>query len=168
MTNVIEPTVLANLWKAHSDRLLLICRAVGEPAEDAVQEAFIALSTQTTIPSDPFAWLVRTARNALLQIRRGAGRRSNRERIVGESKDWFCTDHDSIEAQIDGRTAMSWLESLSEDQREIVAMHLWGGMSFRQIAEAIETPPSTANRIYHQALEELRNRAAVGSNEGLT
>lgn len=168
MTSVIEPTVLANLWEANADRLLLICRAIGEPSEDAVQEAFIALSIQAELPNDPLAWLIRTARNQILQWRRGAGRRVKREQFVGESKDWFHCEHESIEARIDGQQVAAWLERLPEDQREVIAMHIWGGMTFRQIAEVAELPVSTAHRIYHQGLAGLRERVSAYSNQGIS
>lgn len=80
---MIEATTLAELWDDHSDRLLLIARSIGGPAEDAVQEAFVALASQAIMPTDPMAWLVRVTRNRLLQWHRSGKRRRTRETAVG-------------------------------------------------------------------------------------
>ena len=39
--NFLDPNQLNEAWDQHADRLLLIARSLGEPAEDAVREAFV-------------------------------------------------------------------------------------------------------------------------------
>ena len=85
---LIDPADLRELWHHHADRLLLIARSMGDGAEDAVQEAFVALARQPAPPQDPLAWLVRVARNAILQYRRAGGRRRQRESVA--SQRWFA------------------------------------------------------------------------------
>ena len=52
---MLDPETLTAVWDQHADRLLLVARSTGGPAEDAVQEAFVALATQTQLPDDPMA-----------------------------------------------------------------------------------------------------------------
>ena len=122
--DVTDPNTLAELWDAHADRLLLIARSIGGPAEDAVQEAFVALATQHTLPRDPMGWLVRVTRNRLLQWQRANRRRRNRETVVGELP-WFDCNVLSVDQELDAREVTSALLSLASSDREVIVMHLW-------------------------------------------
>lgn len=165
MSNAIEPTILAKLWRQHAERLLVIARASGEPAEDAVQEAFVALAQQPVLPDDPLAWLVRTARNQLLQWRRGRLRRGVRERRAVEGASWFVTPSELAERLIDGHQVTAWLVELPQEDREVIVMHLWGEMSFRQIADITDESSATAHRRYQRGIEALRRRTDPAPKE---
>jgi len=154
---VVEPATLRDLWLSHANRLVLIARSIGEPAEDAVQEAFVALAKENQLPRDPLAWLVRVARNQLLHWRRSGQRRRERERIVARDR-WFEPSAESVETQLDAEDAMQAMESLPAEQREIVVMHLWGEMSFETIAGVIGTSRATAHRRYVNGLRQLQQR----------
>lgn len=164
---MVEPNALRDLWLSHASRLVLIARSIGEPAEDAVQEAFVALAKEKQLPRDPLAWLVRVTRNQLLHWRRGGQRRRERERIVARHR-WFEPSAESVENRLDAADAMQAMESLPAEQREIVVMHLWGEMSFETIAGVIGTSRATAHRRYIDGLRQLqerlepRSRAASG------
>ncbi|MCG8653389.1 MAG: sigma-70 family RNA polymerase sigma factor, partial [Pirellulales bacterium] len=126
---VIDATVLAELWQEYSDRLLLIARSVGGPAEDAVQEAFVALAMQSRLPDDPLAWLVRVTRNRLLQWQRSRRRRQLRESCRA-GQPWFDGQLISADEKLDAAEVTRALQELPSPQREIMVMHLWGEMSF--------------------------------------
>lgn len=158
---VIEPTILAELWRSHAGRLLVIARSVGEPAEDAVQEAFASLATQSKLPDDPLAWLVRVCRNHLLSWQRKKQSQSNYQQAVASQQSWFTDTGAELDSQLDGRQVTDWLKTLPADERQVIVMHLWGNMSFRQIAAATDCSLATANRLYHSGLEQLRSRAGV-------
>lgn len=158
---MIEPAILADLWQTHSPKLLLIARAVGEPAEDAVQEAFASLATQQKLPQDPLAWLVLAARNWLISCNR---RRRTQANYLADNKKngtWFANTSHQIEARLDSQQVTQWLQALPEDERQVIAMHLWGAMTFRQIAETMNCSPATANRLYHSGLATLKARANI-------
>lgn len=156
---MIEPTILARLWRQHAERLLLIARASGEPAEDAVQEAFVALAQQQILPDDPLAWLVQTARNQLLQWQRGSIRRGMRERQVAERSSWFESPCETTDSVLDGHRITAWLIELPQEDREVIVMHLWGDMSFRQIANVTGDSSATAHRRFQRGIEMLRRRS---------
>ncbi|XZE52418.1 RNA polymerase sigma factor [Planctomycetaceae bacterium SH139] len=158
---MIDPAILAELWRAHAGRLLVIARSVGEPAEDAVQEAFTSLATQGKLPDDPLAWLVRVSRNQLLSWQRKRQSQANYQLVVAPQQNWFSDAGAELDSQLDGQQVTVWLQMLPTDERQVIVMHLWGGLTFRQIAATTDCSLATANRLYHSGLERLRSRAGV-------
>jgi RNA polymerase sigma-70 factor (ECF subfamily) len=154
---VIDATSLAEVWDACADRLLLIARSFGGPAEDAVQEAFIALATQPQLPDDPMGWLVRVTRNQLLQWHRSHQRQRRRESLAVQAN-WFESEVVQVDRRIDGRRITAALQQLPSPQREIIVMHLWGGLTFEAIGQIVDTSRASANRSFHQGLDILRSQ----------
>ncbi len=154
---MIDANQLASLWEQHADRLLLVARAWGEYSEDAVQEAFIALALQHSLPQDPLAWLVRTMRNQFLQWHRAGQRRTKRERQTALNRDWFYSADES-KTQVDANEVTQCLQELTREDREVIVMHLWANMTFRQIADVTDESPSTSHRRYLRSLAQLKNK----------
>jgi RNA polymerase sigma-70 factor (ECF subfamily) len=71
---------------------------------------------------------------------------------------WFEPADD---ATVDSRAAAEALQSLPEEQREVVVARLWGGLTFQQIAEVVGVSASTACRRYESAIAALRKRLAA-------
>ena len=87
-------------------------------AEDAVQEAFLALLGQKRPPENPVAWTYRAVRNAAIDHLRSAARRRQREQTVAlERREMFDSTADAL---IDSATAQEWLDGLSLEHREVV------------------------------------------------
>lgn len=156
--NVLSSDELSRAWSLHADRLLLIVRGFGEPADDAVQEAFVKLAELDHLPSEPMAWLVKVARNELLQWWRSNGRRQQRDLDRHANHPWFSL-HD-LDSNLDALEMTKALQAMPADLREPVMMHLWGGMSFEQIGEILDVSRSTAHRQYTEALNQLRKQFA--------
>jgi RNA polymerase sigma-70 factor (ECF subfamily) len=154
---VIDATSLAEVWDACADRLLLIARSHGGPAEDAVQEAFIALVGQSQLPDDPMSWLVRVTRNRLMQWQRSHQRQRRRE-VLAVQANWFESEVIQVDRRIDGRRITAALQQLPSPQREIIVMHLWGGLTFDAIGQIVDMSRASANRSFHQGLDVLRNQ----------
>lgn len=123
---MIDPVTLRDVWQTHADRLVLIARSTGEPAEDAVQEAFLALAIQDELPDEPVSWLVCVARNRLLQWRRGQMRRQRREQTAAGER-WLQMPPDRVDTRFDAAEATEALRRLPDGEREIVVMHFWVG-----------------------------------------
>jgi len=159
---VLPPEELARLWEQYADRLLLIVRGFGEPAEDAVQEAFVRLAAQPRPPDETLAWLVQVARNQLLQWWRSDTRRHQRAVERSKTANWFSGGQhaDQLDNQLDDRldaeTVSLALQGLPNEQRAAVMMHLWGGLNFEQIAAILGTSRSTAHRHYAAAMTQLK------------
>lgn len=150
------------MWNQHADRLLLIVRGFGEPAEDAVQEAFVRLAAQDEVPEETLAWLVRVARNQLLQWWRSDARSRNREQERGHAIEWFAEG--MLDDALDAATVTEGLQQLCEVNRAALMMHIWGGLSFEQIAAILGVSRSTAHRHYMRAMEELRAKFQSSNN----
>jgi RNA polymerase sigma-70 factor (ECF subfamily) len=54
----------------------------------------------------------------------------------------------------------SALARLPEEQRAVLVLKTWGGLTFPQIAAALEIPANTAASRYRYAVEKLRELLA--------
>ncbi len=146
---------LAELWEKHAGALLLLARTYGEPAEDCVQEAFIRLATQDPVPDSPVAWLFRVVRNEAVSQLRSQRRRSDRESLVArEQPRWFEADANGYSADMELITR--GLATLHAETRDILVAHIWGNMTFREIADAFDVSRATAHRVYQQGIQQLQ------------
>ncbi|WP_164101214.1 RNA polymerase sigma factor [Candidatus Laterigemmans baculatus] len=165
LLRVLDPQTLSRLWRQHVDRLLIVARAVGEgvgaSAEDAVQEAFLQLARQPQTPDDPLAWLVRVTRNQLLQWHRSGSRRTARERSIArdpQAAAWLESGTPGLDDSLDAALVTAELQQLPEQVREVIVMHLWGELTFQQIADITGGSRSSIHRLYQQGLTRLRCR----------
>ncbi|MEX0716963.1 MAG: sigma-70 family RNA polymerase sigma factor, partial [Planctomycetaceae bacterium] len=114
------------------------------------------------MPRNVVPWLYRVVRNRAISAARSADRRKRHERAAAENSRWFVDENSSTEtAGLDAQTAAEALQALPIEQREIIVAHLWGGLSFIEIAEVLGTSSSTAHRRYAAGLETLRERLDV-------
>ena len=163
---VISATELARIWEQHAAGLLLLARARCPSAEDCVQEAFVRLAVQPTVPDEPVAWLARVVRNlAISQLRSDQHRRIREEKASRERPEWFTSQRESSADELQPADVQTSLSGLDSQAREIVVAHLWSGLSFRQIALAFDISPSMAHRRYVDALERLRQSLVVQRTE---
>src|SRR3954468_31588 len=119
---------LAQFVTQRSNALVLYARQWLDfaSAEDAVQEALVALLAEPAPPADPIAWMYRAVRNASIDRARSASRRRRREQIVASGRrEWFEYSPDAL---IDADAAEKALSVLSPEQREIVVLRIWGEM----------------------------------------
>jgi RNA polymerase sigma factor (sigma-70 family) len=154
------PELLGRLVDRHAAALVLYARQWCAAAEDVVQEAFLKLVTQRQPPDNPAAWLYRVVRNAALTAARSQRRRQRHETAAAaQAPSWFTTDPDA--EGLDAEAATAALQALSLEEREVIVAHLWGGLTFEQIAEVAGCSTSTAHRRYAAALAALRERLQI-------
>lgn len=155
----VSPELLCEIWDRCRDRLVIVARGFGEGSEDAVQEAFVELAKQPSPPEDPMAWLVRVTRNRMLDRIRTETRRKNREHKYAESREASGLRLSSVSETLAEQEARQRLGKCLDDlplaEREIVVMHVWGEMSFSQIASATDRSTSGCHRDYHAALKKI-------------
>jgi RNA polymerase sigma-70 factor, ECF subfamily len=132
-------------------------------AEDAVQEAFVRFWRSRHKAAEPSAYLYACVRNCALDRRRSDRRRTRREEAAARPEmdpSWFTGPPEQDER----RAALeSALRSLPEEQRSVLVLKIWGGLSFVQIAEALGVPANTAASRYHYGLAKLREQLAEES-----
>jgi RNA polymerase sigma factor (sigma-70 family) len=156
---MMGPDVLTRLLDEHAAALVLYARQWCSAPEDVVQEAFLKLAGQKQLPASPVAWLYRVVRNGARTAGRAERRRRHHETIAAgriepwlEACDW---------GRLDAEAATAALRQLPAEQREIIVAHIWGGLTFEQIAELIGCSSSTAHRWYLAGLSALREKLGV-------
>jgi RNA polymerase sigma-70 factor (ECF subfamily) len=156
---LMGPEQLAQLIETQAPALVLYARQWCAAPEDVVQEAFVKLAVQQRPPDNPVAWLFRVVRNGAISAARAAQRRRWHEsRASRQTEPWF---QPSEEGALDAAEATRRLQELPLEQREIIVAHLWGGLTFEQIARVVGCSSSTAHRRYLDGLTVLRDKLGV-------
>jgi RNA polymerase sigma factor (sigma-70 family) len=159
----MNPEDLGQLLDAHAPALVLFARQWCTVPEDVVQEAFIKLAGQRSVPGNPVAWLYTVVRNGARTAARSARRRKQHEEAVAERTCcWFTPSGASA---LDTELVTKTLHSLPIMLRETVVAHLWGGLTFEQVGSLTGVSASTAHRRYLGALEAIRERLRIECSE---
>lgn len=122
-------------------------------AEDAVHEALVSVVASGAQPADIEAYLCRSVRNQALRYRK------DQQRWVGDPAEFLAVRDDASADPEQGvvlQELVGALERLSKDHSETVVMHVFGGMTFREIAELRELPLNTVTSWYRRAIAKLR------------
>jgi RNA polymerase sigma-70 factor (ECF subfamily) len=141
------------LYEKKAGGLLLYGRALGlshGEAEDVLQETFVALLQLDHEPEDTEHYSLRAFRNRALNFRRGTWRRLAREI---ESHRWFEREAHETEAE---RHAMKALTELPPEQREVIVLKIWNGLTFEAIGRLFDISPNTVAGRYRYGLNKLR------------
>jgi RNA polymerase sigma factor (sigma-70 family) len=153
------PEELGRLIDQHAATLVLYARQWCAWPEDIGQEAFIKLSREKRQQANVQSWIYRVVRNAALSAARSARRRHQHEaEAAGRQPLWFVPD---VSGRLDAADAAAVLEKLPPEQREVIIAHLWGELTFEQIAELMNCSSSSAHRWYGAGLAALRERLKV-------
>jgi RNA polymerase sigma-70 factor, ECF subfamily len=121
-------------------------------AEDVVQKVFLNLLRKPIpVPDVPVAYLYRAVRNAALNARRNGFRHEP----LDMNDSCFVHTGGDHEAALALQRA---LRDLPEEQREVVTMRIWSGMTLEEVSAATGVSLNTAASRYRYALEKLRER----------
>ncbi len=161
--NQLGPEQISQLLDEHGAALVLYASQWCDAPEDVVQESLLQLVRQTNEPENVIGWLYRVVRNGAISASRSARRRVSRETAVAfDGEPWF---HISEGDRLDAAAATAAIKELPIEQRETVVARLWGGLSFKQIAELTGSSTSTAHRWYEAGLSTLRERLGAACPE---
>jgi len=132
-----------------------------DDTRDVLQEVFVKLARQPELlraARDERAFLIRLAHNAAIDLMRRRGTRArNQEQFSLEVVSPFASTTDPDEAAF--RTELTAaLGDLPPDQRAVVLLKLWEGLTCEQIASTLEIPLNTAASRYRYGLDKLRSR----------
>jgi len=146
------------IWlEEHGAKLWLFARQKARSeadAEDLMQEAIIEAASKFNglpAPSIVFGLIHRRA----IDWARREDRRAAREEtvMIDTSVAWFdVTSEQRERAQL----IQEALNKLPENQREVITLKIWAGLTFSEIAEALGVPANTAASRYRYGLESLR------------
>lgn len=155
---------LARIYDEHASALfafLLNFTRNESDTRDVLQEVFIKLSHRLELlrnARDERAFLIRLAHNGAIDwLRRRTTREEHHAEFGTEQAQLFATSADPDENAF--RTALAdALGELPADQRAVVHLKLWEGLTFEAIATALEIPPNTAASRYRYGIDKLRAR----------
>jgi RNA polymerase sigma-70 factor, ECF subfamily len=128
---------------------------------DLLQELFVKLAKRPELLGgvrDERAFLLRLAHNLALDlIRRRGTREKYHEQSAEEAAPLFARAPEPDEGAF--REALSAaLGDIPADQRAVVHLKLWEGLTFEHIAELLGIPLNTAASRYRYGLDKLRER----------
>jgi RNA polymerase sigma-70 factor (ECF subfamily) len=148
---------IEQIYRLHRKGLFTLALSITrrpESAEDAVHEAIVRLCRSGKSPTgDPVAYVFAAVRNAAVDQNRKGGSVSIFD--LAEPSHEPDSVLDDLERD---RMVADAIEELPLDQREAVVMHLYGGLTFQQIAEVLEVPLQTIASRYRRALAKLREQ----------
>jgi RNA polymerase sigma-70 factor, ECF subfamily len=132
-----------------------------EAAEDLTQRVFLKMIEQ--LPNYkprgiPFAaWLFRVARNAWIDEHRTAHGWIPIDDLAGNPAE-ADGPHDLAVAALDAEMLRAAIDTLSPDQREVIACRYFAGLSCRETAVQMGRSEGSVRVIQHRALAALRRR----------
>lgn len=150
---MLDPDLFTSLFAEHSGPVLLYARQlnVTDP-EELLQETFLRLFAQPSLPPEPRPWLITTLRRLAIDRRRSWFRRVRRETAV-DYLPWFQEDPGTA---MDARLAVELLHRLPQRQREVITLRIWNDLSLIQIARILQISDSTVHTDLKTALSTLR------------
>lgn len=133
----------------------------GHDAEDVTQDTFVRAwekAEQYRPQGTPMAWLLAITRNlALMKLRE----RARTQDLPPE--DWASFAIDSHDVTTEDRTVLTAaLSTLSDEERQIILLHVTAGLKHREIAQLLELPLSTVLSKYRRALSKLKQKLEGG------
>jgi RNA polymerase sigma-70 factor, ECF subfamily len=156
----VQPTradiaTIEMLYRQHSPALVLFALALTDErsrAQDAVHQVFLKLLERGGLGHvvDAKTYLFASVHNAVLNDAKV------RERHVPLNHEtaWFDPPNRDYAAEMNLRRGLG---ALSDDQRQVTVLHIWGELTFAQIADVLGVSPNTAASRYRYALAKLRD-----------
>lgn len=127
-----------------------------DQAEDAIHEAFCRMLRLTRPPENLKAYAFRSVRNAAVDlVRRGGRTRPLCDDLFFDPAE---SPRQAAEREQFQHLAAAALATLGDDERETIVLHLFSGLTFREIAELRAAPQGTVVSWYRRGLARLRDR----------
>lgn len=161
---VLDPT--PHLVRAHAAaRAVLGCDHL---ADDAVQEALLALARTTTAPADLRGWFVRTVVHRARHLRRTLLRRRRHEDHAASRCDHHpdCDNplHHACAHELETRLAAA-RAALPAPQRHVFELHEREGLDYEGLAARLGWPIGTVRSRLHRARATVAAAVAEGSRD---
>ena len=152
----LDSKEVMRLYEELKVRLYLLALSIvgnRHDAEEVVHTVFCRLLSVGTTPESPEFYLLRAVRNEAYNERE----RQNRKRHdVSLNEEAFIINRNSSEGDEQIAQLDRALESISVQEREVIMVHIYGKMKFREIADLFKTPLSTVTSRYQRGLERLK------------
>lgn len=162
--------IFTALWEAHHDAVLAYCRrrAPAEVAGDAATATFEVLWRRVDgLPADPLPWLYAVARRELANRHRAESRlRAFAARLTRERRTTGAdVAPDPSGEAMDRSGARSALRRLRPDDRELLMLLAWDGLSPTAAAASLGISVPTLTVRLHRARQRLGSELAALNQE---
>lgn len=129
-------------------------------AEDVMQSCYVNIynsASQYIAKGKPMAWVLTITKNLCYEKLRGLSRR-------GEMPQHSENDISlSIKMNTDDRLLVEFcLNSLKEDERKIVVLHVVSGLKHREIANLLDAPIGSVLSKYNRAINKIKKHLQGG------
>jgi RNA polymerase sigma-70 factor (ECF subfamily) len=153
---------LERLYDEHAQALfafLLSLTRDEEDTRDVLQDVFAKLAREPQLVSEvrnERAFLIRLAHNAAIDVmRRRAARNRGQKLLSEEPLSLFAASPNPDELVFRAELSTA-LGGLPAEQRAVVHLKLWEGLTFEEIGSALGIPPNTAASRFRYGLDKLR------------
>lgn len=133
-------------------------------AEDAVSDSFIKVARfahKYKSDDDPLGWLTAIVRNTCLDTLRKAKRRGE---VSAEEIYYLADDSYSPEKRENALLLEAAIKKLPPDRARAIYLRYFLDMTVREVAESMNLPRSTAERLIKSAEENLKSLLNGGKN----
>lgn len=153
------------LVERHAEAVARFVASVGMrvDVDDVVQETFArAFGSLDSFRGDSSlrTWLFTIARRLVLDRRRSERRRGGGVRMHAEVQDADAvTEYDALDAVVADETERRMRDAvarLTPTQREVFTLRVAEGLSYKEIAEAVDTTEGAARVHYHNAMRAVK------------
>jgi RNA polymerase sigma-70 factor (ECF subfamily) len=139
-------------------------------AEDIVQEAFLSLwrsgSGYDRARGSVRSWVLSAVHNRAVDALRRTGAKAGKD-VSDEGIAERLPARDATDAEVErreeSRRVRGALDELPSDQRQVIELAYFGGLSHSQIAEMLDLPPGTVKGRMRLGLTKMRS--ALGEAE---
>lgn len=129
-----------------------------ETAEDLTSETFIKALTKISGFNESkgafSTWLYQIARNTVIDFYRTKKNNLNIDDI------WDLANEEDIVRDLDTKQKLTevkkYLKILKSEQREILILRVWEGMSYREISEAVGKSEASCKMAFSRTIQKLR------------
>lgn len=155
-TNEGEPVGLGELYELMGRAIFTAAYVITghrEDAEDILQDTLVEIYQDARFyrpRTNPRAWVLTIARHTALDAVRKRGRRAAAPLDAAE------TLPTPIDADEDFAALWDLLAVLSPEERELVVLRLYHGLSHGEVAETLRISTAAAQKRYRRAIDKLR------------
>lgn len=126
-----------------------------QDAEDVMHDLYVTVwsgAEKYRAEGRPMAWIMTITRNLCLQKLREYRKRSD---IPQEDWENYISGNPNMSSE-DKLILAECLKTLSDEERQIIALHAVAGFKHREIAKLLEKPLSTILSRYNRALKKMQ------------